>query len=226
MKKTPAKAAATTKPPVQADANMVRRCLEFAAVNDPRFYLEGVCIQPSKSGGVLIIASDGCTMLVLHDPCGRADKETVLPLSKRAHKAALGAKDTEYVFVDANGRVWFGDLFGLATYVVARKPIEAKYPDFIRAIPPLDDLAEGLGGAYQPAFLRRLLDDDAASKYAGIRFYRSKTSDRDDRVLLARVKDGLACVMPLRDDDTLKNLPSDFRRVELGPAPAASEGEG
>lgn len=79
-------ATAIAKSRVQADANMVRRCLEFAAVNDPRFYLEGVCIQPSKSGGVLIIASDGCTMLVLHDPCGRADKETILPLSKRAQE--------------------------------------------------------------------------------------------------------------------------------------------
>lgn len=39
MKKTPPKAAATTEPPMQADANMVRRCLEFAAVNDPRFYV-------------------------------------------------------------------------------------------------------------------------------------------------------------------------------------------
>lgn len=203
--------------PVRADAAMVRRCLEFAAVCDVRYYLNGVCITPSKSGGVLIIGADGYTMLVLHDPDGRADKETILPLSKRAHKAALGAKDTEYVCADTDGRIWFSTLFGIPTFQVVGKPIEGKFPDFTRVVPPLSECVQGLPGAFNLAYLRRVLDDTADSKYAGIRFYYRKGHENDG-MMLARVKDGLAAVMPLWTEESLRNLPDDFLRT----APEAS----
>lgn len=49
----------------------------FAAQNDIRYYLNGVCIEPHPEGGAILVATDGHTLAAIHDPEGFA-RETII----------------------------------------------------------------------------------------------------------------------------------------------------
>lgn len=210
---------ATAKPTKPVDqivarvsAAMVRRAVEFTAAKDIRYYLGGVAIQPSKSGGVLVMASDGHTALVLHDPEGIADKPYILPFNKAKHAKALAERGAWNVTVSVGGRVKVTDLHGVPLFIHPGDLIDAKYPDLTKAMGDIGDYEMGLKGALNPEYVQRALDSTGKrGKYDGICFYGLKGDTEGNRATLFTTPNGFGLLMPLRQEPNLaKRITKDF----------------
>lgn len=198
---------------VVADAGMIRRVLAFAAVSDVRYYLCGVCIRPSQSGGVLIIASDGHTALILHDKNGRADKEVILPLSKREHIRLLSRNGEQRVCVSQEDSIYFSDKIGFASYICPDTPIEGKFPDIAKAIGDVDAFVPGMPGEFNPKYIKKALEACTDANYHGIRFFH-QPEKVDSSAALFTVPDGFGLVMPLKTGKGLNEyVTADFRQA-------------
>lgn len=205
--KAEALAEATAAFPVQADAAMVRRAAAFASNTGFRRYLMGVCIRPSKAGGVLVIGTDGHALLCLHDPQGRAPKDTIVPFGpKDATKIAGRAL---HVRVSAAGEVAVYDVAGNKTHVASRGVVDASYPVVDTLVKPLDQYRPGLPGTFDPALLSRALGASKGQSGANtIRFHTHK-NERD--AALFAVPDGFGLVMPMIDGAALEHhITTDF----------------
>ena len=57
------------QPPLRAAFNPLHllRCAPVIPKNDIRFYLNGLRIEPSPLGGVIVVATDGSMMVMVHD---------------------------------------------------------------------------------------------------------------------------------------------------------------
>lgn len=68
-------------------AHLVRIAHAFRGRSETRYYLKGVRIEPHPSAGVYIVATCGASMLVLHDPEGRAARPVTVRLRKLVRKS-------------------------------------------------------------------------------------------------------------------------------------------
>ncbi len=50
------------------DFDLFRRAMTCASREETRHYLQGVCIEPHKDGGALLVATDGHRLICLRDP--------------------------------------------------------------------------------------------------------------------------------------------------------------
>jgi len=74
-------------------AETVRLLLPFICTEETRYYLNGVCVQPCDHGGVVVVATNGHIMGVVHDPEGSTDREsTIVHLSADLARALKPAK--------------------------------------------------------------------------------------------------------------------------------------
>ncbi|HEY4528973.1 MAG TPA: hypothetical protein VIG97_01385 [Luteimonas sp.] len=195
-----------------ADAGMVRRAIEFAATADVRFYLCGVCIKPSKSGGVLVMGTDGHTALVLHDPNGKADAECILPFTKGASGKALAMPGAAYVTVGKDQRVTVTTFDDRTLFIHPEKPIDAKYPDVVGVIGDIKNYEPGLKGTFNPDYLARAINSvgKGRAKYKGVAFY-SRKGDATNLASIFTTPDGVGIFMPVHDNRGLgEKLTKDF----------------
>lgn len=63
-------------------AHLVRIAHAFCGRDDTRYCLQGVRIEPSPEGGVVIVATDGHALIALHDEDGRTPRPVTLRLRK------------------------------------------------------------------------------------------------------------------------------------------------
>lgn len=56
---------------------------KFMAKNDVRYYLCGINIKQHPEGGVILTATDGHTLVTIHDEAGFSDGEYIIPLSPK-----------------------------------------------------------------------------------------------------------------------------------------------
>jgi hypothetical protein len=120
---------------------------QFKATNDVRHYLNGVFVSPHPDNGIILAASDGHTMVIIHDPDGSCDSEQIFPLTKPLVSASkkrfkiLGKPavveligDTAFVRTfrpeNFDPEISFND-----THVEHNKSIEGKYPHLQNVIP-------------------------------------------------------------------------------------------
>lgn len=192
------------------DVELVRRALKFAATQDVRYYLMGVCIQPSKSGGVLVMATDGHSALVLHDRSGKADKSYILPFAKGRNEKGLSERGASHVVVSPNGDIAVVDLF-VKRFICPEPLIQGTFPDITAATGAPDDYEAGIKGGFNPAYMQRALDSAGKGRYSNdIRFF-SKKVGGEDAVLLFTTQHGFGLVMPMREQAALeKKLTKDF----------------
>lgn len=127
----------------------------FAAKHDVRYYLNGVRIEPHPTQGVVMVATNGHIMAVMHDPEGWIDPEcegmiVATPSSRllTACKKKGSSKETcrqevNALWISENaGLVTWGDVnakpepFGLGTLASEKIAlIDAKYPNWKRVLP-------------------------------------------------------------------------------------------
>lgn len=67
---------------IKVNANLVRLAATVAGMDDMRYYLKGVRIEPHPLAGAIIVATDGRRAIVAHDENGVADKPCILDLPK------------------------------------------------------------------------------------------------------------------------------------------------
>jgi hypothetical protein len=122
----------------------------FAAKNDVRFYLEGVYIAPHPQGGVLIVATDGHCMGLMHDPDGFANAPIILRSPDGDFLKALKARDMKPYTGSRESKTWISERCSVVTYsgnsappelfgcdvlaTVKSELVDGKFPDIVRVI--------------------------------------------------------------------------------------------
>ncbi len=76
-----------SKRKISVSARAIAALLPFISKEETRFHLTGIRIEPSAAGGVLLIATDGHAMGVIHDPEGTTDGEHLVSLPSSLAKA-------------------------------------------------------------------------------------------------------------------------------------------
>lgn len=143
----------------------------FMAVRDVRYYLEGVFIEPHPIKGVTLVATDGHTLGVIHDPDGWVAAPIIVGGITKQLISACSAKGVEHrltvpklLYISQHGAVVSGDgatyaevnpFATLALHMSKIEIVDGKFPDYRRVI----DLKRDVGGDYpciNSAYLARL----------------------------------------------------------------------
>lgn len=128
----------------------------FAAKNDIRYYLDGLCVEPAPHGpGCVIVATDGHQMALWYDEDGVCDKRTILSISKKMI-GACEAKDAVKIRLH-DGTLSVDGINSAPIFVHPGEPIiDAKYPIFWRVIPKTEDLVSGMHGSIAARLMRKI----------------------------------------------------------------------
>lgn len=86
---------------IRVDAGLFRACLPFIGKEETRIYISGVLIEPHPKGGVILVATDGHRMLVVHDEAGEADHLAMI--AWRGGKGALKASAAHRRWIRVEG---------------------------------------------------------------------------------------------------------------------------
>jgi hypothetical protein len=141
------KEAAEKRREIRFDAKFAAILEQFKAVNDVRYYLNGVFVSPHPDKGIILAACDGHTAVIIHDPEGSCDCEQIFPLSKplvsASKKRPKGLDKPEVVeLIGDTAFVRFSrpddfdaEITGNDAYVEHNKAIDAKYPSLAAVIP-------------------------------------------------------------------------------------------
>lgn len=158
---------------IKVNAKHIRYALRFAAVEDVRYYLNGIHIRPAPTGGIIIEASDGHTAALFHDPAGECDKPAIIKLSPDAAKHCARRKhdrgdrqlivDGERAAIVCDGEEQFvqpGDC-----------RIDGKFPDITSVIAKLGVLVPGTPPTFDERLLRRFTFDKRDTQYGGLQLF-------------------------------------------------------
>ena len=207
---------------VRFNAKYVAVLAEFMGKNDVRYYLNGVFVTPHNESGVLLVATDGHTMAIIHDPEGETNGDHIFPLSKPLIAAAKKR-------VSNTGKPEAVELIGEAAYVRMFKedlaydpaisamdvhvehcsPIDGKYPD-IRRVVPIDKPTPSLITC-NPEYIARLAKVGKAMGlgYTGASFF-TYGKDKATAVRLSRLPEALFIIMPMTASDELETPVGDW----------------
>lgn len=79
---------------MQFNADLYRIAAAFGPKEETRYYLQGVFIEPCKSGGVTMTATDGTRLFCVRDEFGQADQSGIVRLSPEAMKLCRSKANT------------------------------------------------------------------------------------------------------------------------------------
>ena len=69
----------------------------YASQNDIRYYLNGVCIEPHPEKGVVIVATNGHTLGLIHDPDGFVTERMIVGSISKQLATACASKGTSRI---------------------------------------------------------------------------------------------------------------------------------
>lgn len=209
---------------LQVKAELIDLAALFVAGRkDPRFYLQGVCVQPHPVAGVYVVATDGHRLAVFHDPGGSTDAaEAIIPAGMDLRKSCRSKqKDPERVLVvqsegGENPLLVSAAVFdlewtepdpgeesqrvpGSLRHAETLSLIDGRYPEWARAIP--SDVGHASHPAVNPAYLEDFCKVAKSVRGAPmIRVYAA--GDENGPVLVRTLRDDFVGVlMPMRWDD-------------------------
>lgn len=129
----------------------VKLVFPFVAMQDIRFYLNGINIRPLEDGGAMIVATDGHRYIVVRDPHGYVEQEVIVSISKDALKHATSAKHT--LDVMSNGSAMFSGEQAQPLFIQpGNSLIDATFPR-IERVASVIGYKEGINGAVNPKYL-------------------------------------------------------------------------
>jgi DNA polymerase-3 subunit beta len=122
----------------------------FMAVRDVRYYLEGVFIEPHPEKGVIMVATDGHTLGLIHDPDGWVAAPIIVGGISKKLISACSTAGVEHrmtvpklLYISQMGAVVTGDanIFAevnpfamLSLHMSKIEIIDAKYPDWRKVV--------------------------------------------------------------------------------------------
>lgn len=202
----------------------------FAAAQDIRYYLNGVFIEPHPEKGVVIVATNGHVLGLIHDPDGWCAKPVIVggiskPLISACAKAkgikGLDKQVTLYIS-ERSAVVHAGEQMDrtvdpfseFTTHMSKIEIIDAKYPDYRRVIPNKREPSEQFPCMNASYFA--ILDKVGALLVPGIRNYGAGVyleSRGKDTSVVARFTQGdleqrfVAILMPMSGEGPKEILP-------------------
>lgn len=195
---------------IRISAAAVLSAVDFAAVNDVRYYLAGVHVSPNANGGASATATNGSILGSFVDPCGHAERAVILPITKD-HKSLL--KKGEWVVMDGNGQITIVDAREQILWISPKPEIVAKYPDLKALFAKRSQWEEGIAAGFSPSLLALIeTASKGRNKYQAVRFFRRK-AESDSVALVTIGTLGFIMIMPMRDggaDAALSVVPSNL----------------
>lgn len=133
---------------IRFNANLFRIAAMSQSIEDTRYYLCGVYVEPHAVKGVTLTTTDGHKLLVIHDETGFADESAIINLGASIKDCKSKSRATRAVIVDGNDAT-IADMYGEEQTPVAKAykvRIDGSFPDYRRVIP------KSFGDAPAPAF--------------------------------------------------------------------------
>lgn len=136
--------------------DLVACAAKFVSNEKSRVHLNGVYFEPAEDGGVIIVATDGHTMTVLHDPDGECSRPAIVKFQptflhslKRQTKARRKANEPIALVVEAvEDMEWLNQVFlcprpddPVDAEIFYCAEIDETFPDWRRVTPkaPTED---------------------------------------------------------------------------------------
>lgn len=188
---------------ITIDAHYAMMVQPFISKEETRYYLNGFWVQPHRSGGAVIVATDGHTMAACYDRSGHVDVPGIIQLSKTTLAACRLGKnesrrvlrvegDTVSVYRNWDEEQNKGVLVAAEEGVV----IDGDFPDWRKVIPPLPTTfgTASLNASYMRRFEKLSLSGKAAAVRAYVK------SENDPVVVLTDRDDFIGVIMPMRTE--------------------------
>lgn len=207
---------------IRFNAKYVAVLAEFMGKSDVRYYLNGVFVTPHNENGVLLVATDGHTMVIIYDPEGETNGDHIFPLSKPLIAAAkkrvpsIGKPeaieligDAAYVRQFKEDLAYDPAISAMDVHVEHCPPIDGKYPDIRRVIPtgiPTPSLI-----TLDPEYMARLSKVGKALGFpcVGASLF-TYGMNNGIAVRLSHLPEALFIIMPMRPGEEIKEPIGDW----------------
>lgn len=125
---------------IQFQAKYLPALAVFMAKCDIRYYLNGISVRPHREGGVVLAATDGHRMLVIHDIHGYCDEEVICRVAPGMGRFC--SKEGATVLINPiTQRLTIADDKGEELFILPGKCIvEGKFPDYTKVLPVFANL--------------------------------------------------------------------------------------
>lgn len=221
------------------DPAHMQRLIPFMAVNDIRYYLNGILIEKAEGGGVYLVACDGHTMCVIHDATGTIEgaDSAIFRVGPGLASAAKTAtkkmhKNLKYRLLVKGHRVLIAcdfDAEGDAELFVqaGRSLIEGKFPDWRKVMPEFSKLKRGCCGAddMNALYLARLMKVSDNKRFQGVSLWQ-ESENKPVVARMQKVPEMIVILMPMRSDhmdveSAFKGFPLEKAKEQLPELEAA-----
>jgi|GEM_PF-1913794 len=203
----------------------------FVAKQDVRHYLNGFHVKPHPEQGVILTATDGHTLVTIHDINGVSDGDYIFPISKTllsaANKKLMPSSiisNQNVVIIDGIAMVtriddiqdWLNDfddinehaVRDLVTYLEFINPIDGGYPNAGRLFEQLKDPKPVSQIAIKPEYLSRLIKlKHHPLACANFCFY---GDDAASVAVMGADREIVVMLMPMRLDLADRSKPPEF----------------
>lgn len=203
---------------IKLNANNLAAIYSHVAVNDVRYYLNGIQIEPSPDGrGVILVATNGHTLAAGYDAAATHDMPqagVIIELDNATVKACAKADDTEAVEIDTVSGTISGNLKTGRSHVSLlgiAKLVDGRFPDWRRVVPKSIGPAHCVNAPFNLAYLENALNALPIGKYQAL-VLRQNPKDSAAPILVTSEKfpNRLVVIMPIRASsmsDALRAIP-------------------
>ena len=189
----------------------------FISSEQTRYYLGGVYIEPHKSGGVTMTATDGHKLIHIHDPDGACDRPILIkalptgrqlkPGKRMLRRIATGAVETRGRFTLNLHDIDDAEQAHLIGSLLCEDPTSGgSFPEYRRVIPAMSK--PGLSGQFNPALIAAVA---TAASALGVTCLAFRQKDRNSPAIAPLGPRAFAVLMPRYEQgDEELALPSWF----------------
>lgn len=199
-------------------ARLVAAICQFKAINDIRYYLNGVYVEPMPTGGALIVATNGHTMGIWRDTTAEVERAAILRIDKRLESACTGSDLKRLVIADDRLAVVIEQPSTTTeVYIQAKadymKPggweVPGKFPDWKRVIHTdgAPQLLNAINPGYVALFDNAMKIGTGADKWANDIQFRQSACDASVLATSRNTPDFVCVIMPMRRDYTEQKAP-------------------
>lgn len=178
----------------------------FCAVEDVRFYLKGILVEPHEDGGAVLVATNGHIAICVRDAAAEVEDVPVIVSPTKDALAHLSRSKTGKLVVNddpVRRQLSVTTTAGEVKFIQPEPAIvDAKFPDWRRIIPAESDLMPGRLGSFSTEYID-LVHSVLAKRHTYVRWWGTQSIDTC-AVFRATgpAIDAFGIVMPARTDLT------------------------
>lgn len=184
------------------DPKAIAACFLHQARNhDVRSYLRGIYLEPAAQGGAYAVATNGHTILAVHDPSGEIDRPITLSISGPTVTKCKQKKATRFT-VESVEEVLVATVQGVGFRALV-EPVEGKFPNWRKVIPDNEPVALHAFPNVDSKYLANMGMSAAAlagSRYPCIRAFSTGPKSVLSFVFKSGELVGTGCIMPMHAD--------------------------